>query len=223
MYYVSWGRWFSFFNFYSFSCFKLYLVTDLERTFLRLFREPSCLDMIYSCNWRGATSPWSPCFWEFQICKSLAGSDSLVGRYRFSVGCACACMGVCLCACMCTGVCLQVLVCRDVHLCACGGCAHIQACARVAVHRSVRACIWVHVCSERNGSRGVFQLWVLFIRVPIFTALAPVMGNRSLTNHRLSAHRAQQVVGGRGGTLGRQGLKVKAERGDTPMWAEKQN
>lgn len=30
---------FLFFNFYSFSCFKLYLLTDLERVFLRLFPE----------------------------------------------------------------------------------------------------------------------------------------------------------------------------------------
>ena len=73
-----------------------------------------------------------------------------------------------MCMSMCKGVWRRV--CGGVHLCA-GVCmcvhawgVHIQGCACVVVHRGMHARMWVHVWSERNGSRGIFQILALFTR-----------------------------------------------------------
>ena len=99
-------------------------------------------------------------------------------------------------------------MCRGVH--AWG--VHIQGCACVVVYRGVHARTWVHVWSERNGSRGMFQTLALFTRAslsgppkcsdPHLHRSGPVMGKSNLTDHRLSSSRAR-VARGRGSTLGR--------------------
>ena len=95
-----------------------------------------------------------------------------------------------MCMSMRKGVCLQV----------CGaciftqGCAYIQGCTYVVVHRGMRAYVRMHMCSERNGSRGLLQVY--FTRAsllglpkcsdPHLHCSGPVMDISNLTDHRLS-------------------------------------
>lgn len=79
------------------------------------------------------------------------------------------------------------------------GCVYIQGCTCVIVHRGMRACISVHICSERNGSRGVFQVY--FTRASLsgppkcsdlhLHCSGPVMDIGNLTDDRLSSSPAQ--------------------------------
>lgn len=97
-------------------------------------------------------------------------------------------MGMCMS--MCKGVCLQV--CGGIFT---QGCAYIQGYTYVVVHRGMRACVRMHMCSERNGSRGLFQVY--FTRAsllglpkcsdPHLHCSGPVMDISNLTDHQAQA------------------------------------
>lgn len=79
------------------------------------------------------------------------------------------------------------------------GCAYIKGCTYVVVHSGMHAYMSMHICSERNGSRGVFQVY--FTRASLsgqpkcsdlhLHCSGPVMGISNLTDDRLSSSRAQ--------------------------------
>ena len=134
-----------------------------------------------------------------------------MGVYLCARGCAWVhrCAQVCLglniirrgmCMSMCKGVCLCVCVGMPLHTGVCmQGCPYIQGCTYVVVHSGMRAYMSMHICSERNGSRGVFQVY--FTRASLsgppkcsdlhLHRSGLVMGISNLTDDKLSSSRAQ--------------------------------
>lgn len=161
---------FLFFNFYSFSCFKLYLLTDLERVFLRLFPEVTELftqfcpvwARVFACTYtpQGAkgravwAQPWASApltHCQAEVGRPLPRSPAS-GNFRSvqpwrevthwwkDMD---SLWGVCVCA---LGVCVCACVCHGLHVmhgvCAC-------PCARVCV------CVCVEACARVQGCAGV--------------------------------------------------------------------
>lgn len=239
---------FLFFNFYSFSCFKLYLLTDLERVFLRLFPEVTELftqfcpvwARVFACTYtpQGAkgravwAQPWASA--PLTHCQAEVGRPlpraPASGNFRSIQAwrevthwwkdmdslwgvcvCTCVCMSVPWAACHAQGY-VRVHVQGCVFECVWRRAPTCRGVHAWGVHRGVHARMWVHVWSERNGCRGIFQILALFTRAslsgppkcsdPHLHRSGPVMGKSNLTGHRLRSSRAR-VARGRGSTLGR--------------------
>lgn len=101
---------------------------------------------------------------------------------------------------VCVCPCARVCACKSVEACTFAqGCTYIQGCTYVVVNKDMRARMRVHVCSEGNGSRGVFQVY--FTRAslsglpkcsdPHLYCSGPGMDISNFTDHRLSSSGAQ--------------------------------